>query len=160
MGRGLARRGADGDVALSAVTPEQRIQGRKQHHKESRIFLTGQPAQSARFMLADLKRHVGSRFAKHRGTRFICREFKRRDFGQLLSPIPQLFFQHFASKPVPLPHGIVAVLDFQLFQRRAFAFCISLIEQAELTLQHHQRPAVTHDVVHGGQQDVLIGPHA
>ena len=61
-----------------------------------------------------------------------------------------------ALDPLPLPDGIVGILDLQLRQRIGFAAQKSTVQRAQFVDQHPHRPAVGDDVMHGDQQRMLV----
>src|SRR6185437_187613 len=73
-----------------------------------------------------------------------------------------LLLQHLALQPLPLPLRIIAILDPQFLQPRSFhssAFHHRSVQPPQFLHHYSQRPTVTHDVVHGHQQHMLLVSH-
>jgi hypothetical protein len=57
---------------------------------------------------------------------------------------------------VPLPDGVIGVLERQLFERRGAPGAVSPVQGGQLPGQDARRPAVERDVMHGDRQDVRL----
>jgi len=94
--------------------------------------------------------------ALNRPARPVRRQLQhRRGIAQLSLPIIQLFLEHRAGEPFPLPGRIVRILDRQLLQRRRLTRGKRLVQRRQLADEHPHRPAVGNDMVHGQQEHVL-----
>src|SRR6185369_17133335 len=91
-------------------------------------------------------------------SRIIRRQIQTlRHTCQLLLPVPQLPLQRPALfQPPSLPHRIVHILDRQRLQLRTPALLQHFQNLSQFSGQDPQRPAVTDDVVHIEQEQVLL----
>jgi hypothetical protein len=69
-------------------------------------------------------------------------------------PIGELAGELFAGEPAALPHREVGVGDGELGEIRVASFEAGRVELGELARQDAEAPAVGHDVVHAGDEDV------
>ncbi|MNT68476.1 hypothetical protein D3C72_2067130 [compost metagenome] len=84
----------------------------------------------------------------------------RLDSSQLGGPVGQLAFAFSGFEPLPLPDGVVGVLDGQCRLLRGLAQNTGPVLRHEFVDHQLQGPAVRDDVVHHHHQDVLLGVQA
>ena len=75
---------------------------------------------------------------------------------QALAPVTQLLVQHLAPQPLPLPDGVVGVLDGEAGKPRTQVFGEGVVKLSELAHEDPQRPSVRRDVMQGHEEDVLL----
>ena len=161
LGFGLAAAGdggADDDVLLAGVAVEQGLEGGQEGHE-------GGDAGGAAQRPDGIGQGFGQREAPplavvglHRRAGAVSGQLQnRRRAGQLLPPVGHFLFQEGPLQRLPLPGGVVGVLDGQLGQRRGLAGGKGRVEGCQLAQQHADGPAVGDDVVQGQDQDVVTG---
>ena len=153
--------GADADVLLPGVPAKQDVVGRRQAHEEGALGLPVQGMQPGGGGRADAEAVAGAAVALDGRPHPVGREGQQcRSALQLLLPVGQLFVQYGAAKPLPLPLGVVGVLDGQGRQDRAQVLSrmphAGGIEGGEFVEEDAHRPAVRGDVVGGEEEDVVV----
>ncbi|OWK25833.1 hypothetical protein AJ87_00605 [Rhizobium yanglingense] len=119
-------------------------------------MLPAQPLQTPRQIRIDDNRHTGSGKRLLGRPRTVRRQGKKgRSAGQGVAPILRLALQPFPRQPLPLPGGIIRVLDRQRRQRIVLSSLERPVKLTEFTHQHAHRPAVRDDMMLGQQEDVL-----
>src|SRR6516162_4134649 len=79
------------------------------------------------------------------GARPIRRKFEDgRRPGELLPPVPGLFFQNLSAQPIALPHRKVGVLDRQVRQVDRFVARKGAIKRTQLLRHHTEGPTVAY----------------
>ncbi len=120
-------------------------------------MLMAQPLQPARQILIDDDRHAGSGKRLLRRPRPVGRQRQTgRGTRQTVAPILRLGLQPFPRQPLPLPGGIIRILDRQRRQRIGAPGRKRPVKAAELTHQNPHRPAIGDDVVLRQQKDVVV----
>jgi hypothetical protein len=86
---------------------------------------------------------------------------QRRGAGEVPDPVAEPGVEQARRGALLLPHRVVGVLHGQLFKRRVGPAREGVVEDARLADEHPHRPAVADDVVHGHEQEVMVGtePH-
>ena len=146
---------ADGKIVLAAVAVQQHLERRQQGHVERGPFAPpdflhaigqgrGQHAPERGPGVADLRRA---------GT--IRGQFQGRKPFEPATPVGQQPIERFALQVLPLPGGIVGILDGQFRQRRGPAGRKRLVQGRQFVEQHAHRPVVGNDVVHHDHKEVL-----
>ena len=161
LGLGLVAAGdgrADDDVLLAGVAVEQGLESGQEGHERGDA---GRPAQRFDLVEQPLGQCDPPALAAvglHRRAGAVGGQFQnRRRAGQLLSPVGHLLFQEGTLQRLPLPLGVVGVLDGQLGQRGRLAGDKSGVESLQLVQQDADGPAVEDDVVHRQDQDMVLG---
>ncbi len=140
------------DPLLSGVAMEQRLEGREQGHEQGRSRPLRQPPEFPGQLGGKLERTVGAPIGLDRRPRPVGGQAEIREGGPEL-PLP--FFQQPLARlaqRAPLPGREVRNLERQLGQRRGPAGGEGRVELPQLPLEDLDRPAVGHDVVHGGEE--------
>src|ERR1700710_2686892 len=95
------------------------------------------------------------------GTRTICGQIQQlRSSIQSCLPVIGLLPQNIPIDPLPLPDGVVGILNLQWRERILVSIPEGGIQSAELVDQDAHRPAVRDNVMPGDQQGMLIFLHA
>src|SRR6185369_727960 len=113
---------ADEQVALARVAVEQNFEGREQRHERRHALALAERLDG---FIKSPRQEEGVRRAPeglHGRAREVSRqiEYGRRAFKKLL-PVIELLVERAALKTLPLPRGVVAVLDGQFRERRGCA---------------------------------------
>ena len=96
----------------------------------------------------------------HGRTRSVRGHLERGHPVQVLFPLVQLAIDASALQFAALPNGVVGALDGES-REIGFSFLGARhVQGDELTLQHADGPGVRDDVVHGQEQDVVVGIEA
>ncbi len=153
--RAARDRGADGEVALPGVAPEQHLESGQQHHVRGRVALPGEvehrPRQG-RVEAEAVRRPVVGLLGRARP---VGHQIERRQRGQPPLPVGEIAVGG-VGQPVPLPDRVVAVLDGQLGQPRRPPAAPGFVEREQVRQQDVDRPAVTGDVVHRQREHVIV----
>ncbi len=146
-------RGAQDDVVLPAVAPQERGEGRHQGHERRRAAPAGHRIEGRGGRLRNPEGLGSSRRAQHRAPRPVVRQLEElRRPGEPLAPVAEEPLEGLPAQPSPLPHREVGVLHRPLRQRRRLPGGQRAVEAADLTDQHPHRPSVGDDVVDGEEQ--------
>ncbi len=149
LGQAAVRRpGAHEQVLLTGVAVQQRREARVHGREQRHPVLPAERPQCAGQLGRDLDPRRRAAEAHDRRPRAIGRQ--RQDVGcagQQGGPVVHVSLQHLAPHPLPLPQGVVRVLDGEVGKRRRLAGREGRVEGAQLGQQHRQRPAVVHEMV-------------
>src|SRR6185503_6988053 len=105
-------------IALPAIARQQHLEGSQQAHVHGHAFSLAQLAQLLSETLSQPDWKVRSPVTLGRGTRKIERQVDYMgSAGELTFPVGQLFFEDLSLQPLPLPYGIISVLNLELRQR-------------------------------------------
>ena len=77
-------------------------------------------------------------------------------FRQLFPPVLEALFRGSPFQPLPLPQGIVCVLDGQFRQRSRLVFRQRCVQGAQLEVKNPHRPSVRHDVMHRKEKHMIV----
>src|SRR5580765_7906590 len=80
----------------------------------------------------------------------------RRQSRKLLLPVGKLRAIYLAFKPLPLPVGIVHILNRQFRERRWLTLCKSPVQRRKLAMKYSYRPAIGNDVMDRDQEDMFV----
>lgn len=80
--------------------------------------------------------------------------------AQLLQPVAQLPLTLASVHPLPLPVGIVGVLDRQVRQADPASLAVAGVELDQLVDHHPHRPAIGDDMVLGQDQHMFVRRHS
>ena len=154
----IGDRTSDTDIALARVAMEQDVEGGEQDHIQSAAPLFCQTFELRTQLRVQDKRVCRSGKALHTRPRIVCNQIQTlRDTGLFLLPVGELLLQYSALfQPCSLPHAVVDILNRQRRQLRTPALAQGVHDHAEFFDQHAHRPAITDDVVHREQQNVLL----
>ncbi|GAA2800476.1 hypothetical protein GCM10010505_29100 [Kitasatospora aburaviensis] len=156
-------RGADRDVAAGAELAQQRGQPGLEHHEEAGPAVAGERPQALVQLGVDPHRQVGAPVGHRRRPGPVERQLDLlRQARQLLPPVAELVVQQAVrvrtvAEQLPLPEGVVGVLDGQRRPLRLRALGAGRVGGRQVPRERPRRPAVSGDVVHHEQQDVLLG---
>ncbi|CAM5663674.1 hypothetical protein KAURM247S_05047 [Kitasatospora aureofaciens] len=155
-------RGADRDVGAGAELAQQGGQSGLEHHEEAGAAVAGQFAQALVQFGVDPHRQVGAPVGHRRRPGPVEGQLDLLgQVRQLLAPVCQLLAQQAArvgavAEQRPLPEGVVGVLDGQRPPLGLRALATGRVGRRQVLRERPRRPAVTGDVVHHQQQDVLL----
>ena len=79
-----------------------------------------------------------------------------RPLRQLLPPVLQTLLQSLPFQPLPLPQGIVCVLDGQFRQRNRLVFRQRCVQCAQFAVKNSHGPSVRHDVMHRKEKHMIV----
>ncbi|MNF33733.1 hypothetical protein D3C84_145550 [compost metagenome] len=147
----------DAEVVLAAVALQEHIEGGEQQHERRCLACLGQAHQTRRQLRRQRQSEALSAVALLRRARVIGGQFEdARGIAELLLPIGELALALPAGQPVPLPQGVVGVLDRQLRQRSAAGLALSCVKLAQFADQDVHGPAIADHVMQGQQQVMAI----
>ncbi|BBH34492.1 hypothetical protein PBDP_4029 [Pseudomonas sp. St290] len=153
----VGRRHADTNIVLAAVAMQQRLERGQQKHEQADAFALGHVLEVASQYRIDGKFQPRAAIAHHRRTGEIGRQFQHRLLAtQACGPVFQLAFTLARFHPVPLPDGVVGVLDRQRRQLRHVALAEGGVAVDQFLDHHLHRPAIGNDVVQGHDQHMVI----
>ncbi|RPK36231.1 hypothetical protein EES39_32280 [Streptomyces sp. ADI92-24] len=153
---------ADRDVRTRTELVQQRCQAGLQHHVHAGAVLPAQPDQAGVKFRVQLDGQVAAGGGRCRGAMAVggkpdllrqVRECPRPVVG--LTGGQAVGVGRIAEQPV-LPQGVVGVLHGQRRPLRRPALAACRVRGGQVGGQRAQRPAVTGDVVHHKEQDVLV----
>ncbi|MNH20017.1 hypothetical protein D3C79_797700 [compost metagenome] len=102
----------DADLTLPAVALQQGLERRQQHHEQRRAFALGQGSELTAEAVVEGNRLTRATVALHARARPVAGQFKHWLLTvELRQPVLQLAFTLARLHPVPLPDGVVGVLD-------------------------------------------------
>ncbi|MNM72602.1 hypothetical protein D3C81_843010 [compost metagenome] len=102
----------DADFTLPAVALQQGLERRQQHHEQRHAFALGQGSELTAEAVVEGNRLTRATVALHARARPVAGQFKHWLLTvELRQPVLQLAFTLARLHPVPLPDGVVGVLD-------------------------------------------------
>ena len=150
-------RDADADVILPTVPMQQGLEAGQQQREECRTLLLRQSLEGIGQTAFDLKVHAGALETLVRWARAVAGQLENRVLGpQVLLPERQLSFLLPRFHPVPLPDGIVGVLDRHLGKREGLAHAVMRVVLDQLFDHQVHRRAVSGDMVQRNDQHMII----
>src|ERR1051325_643923 len=81
----------------------------------------------------------------------------RRRSRKLLFPVSDLALQRLPLQPLPLPEGIIGILNARCRQRRGVSSREGIVERTQFSCQQALGPSIACDVMEGKQQDMFVG---
>ncbi len=146
---------ADGDVVLPGVARQQQLEGRQEEHEGREAFAV---AEGLHGLGQCARQHDGSQGARRRGVVVAWSvggqlQVLRRAV-ELAPPPGELLLQLRPVQPLPLPGGVVRVLERERRQDEGHTRGERGVGDTELPHQDAHGPAVRHDVVDVEQQHV------
>ena len=146
---------ADHHVVLSRVPVEQAHERGQHRHEGRRAFAPTQLADAAMGVGPEAARVHGAPRGPDVGARTVGRELQLRRALELPLPVFRLRPYLLALQPLPLPGGVVRVLDGQLGDGRGVAGGERGVVRAHLAEEQSHRPPVGGDVVQREEQHVV-----
>ncbi len=145
-------------VRLVRVAQKQRLEAGQQRHEERDTLPPAQLLQAHDEDVRQPELQRRSIEGVRREARPIRRQPQERGgAGELPPPVIQLPRKLLALHPLALPDSEVGILDRRRRQGRRVARSVGVVEDRQLARGDGRRPAIRDDVMHGDQQDVLLG---
>ena len=95
-----------------------------------------------------------------RRTGMVGGEAELLEAGELGFPVGELLVEDVALEPGALPVGEIGVLDGEVGERGGFAGVEGVVEEGDFADEDVHGPGIGDDVVHGQEDDVLVGAEA
>src|SRR5581483_7615520 len=147
--------GADTDVGLAAVAIQQDIEYAQQGHIGGDAFLLGEADEAIAELAAGADADDTATDALFVWPFVVGGQLEGLDAVELLLPVAELLDQQIAGQLVPLPDGIVGILDVHGGQIGGALFEAAAVQLGELANEDGDGPAVEGDVMHDGDEQVL-----
>ena len=136
---------------------KQQLKSCEAGHEQRRAGIAAQLLQAIYQINGKRERFVCATKSLRRRSWFICRKLQHRGrAGELLFPIRNQLIEHVALQPFALPHGIVAILNWQRWKRRRLFIREGFVKHCQLVKQDGQRPTIARDVVHREHENVIV----
>ena len=150
-------RRADQQVVLAGVAMEQRRQAGELRHEHGDPGALGEVLEADGDLSGQLEVVARAVPGPHLGPRPVGGQLEHCGGAvQALLPVGELGAQG-AAQPLPLPVGVVGVLDRQLGELPGPPFGERAVDRGELAVQDAGGPAVADDVVHVEHHQVIRG---
>ncbi len=154
--RTIRHRRADHHIVLPAEAAQQTRPARQQGHEQRRTVTLAQLPQPCRQCRAQGQAHPSAGITAQRWAAVVGWQLQQgRCAAQVLPPKVDLHLQGFALQPLPLPRGVVDILEGQCRQRISQPLAEGAVQHTDFVQQNARRPTVRNDMVLGHQQDVL-----
>ncbi|MNV27120.1 hypothetical protein D3C71_1182580 [compost metagenome] len=152
---------AHAQVAVACVAVQQCLPARQQGHEQGGALRLGASLQALHQGRGQFDAVAGCAVVRFGLPGVVGGQLQDRlDSSQLGGPVGQLAFAFSGFEPLPLPDGVVGVLDGQCRLLRGLAQNTGPVLRHEFVDHQLQGPAVRDDVVHHHHQDVLLGVQA
>ncbi len=146
----------DRDIAASGVASQQRLPRRDERHEQRRAFMAAECSERGGQRRRQFERLCRAVERLHRRQGTIGRQLDRLEVGELLLPVLELPVSHLIVEPLPLPRGIVRVLDRQFGERAGPAVPVRVVVRREILDDDLERPAVDGNVMKDKYKPVLL----
>ncbi len=154
----IGDRVTDADIGLIAQAEQQRIESTDQRREQGRVVTLAELLELCAQLGGKAEMDTVAAVVESRRARAVGRQFEdARGILELGFPVVQLWLQHLALQPFPLPDGVVGVVHLKCLQGRRDGVHFGVVEAAQLLQQHRHGPTIGHDMVQGQQQNVLVG---
>src|ERR1043165_878742 len=155
--RPARHRRPDTHFLLLCITLQQTLKSCRQHHEQRYAFTPAQLFQRRCQFPRQGEVQSSTLITAARRTRIIGRQLQHcRRTGELLAPVGQLLVQFLALHPLPLPLRVIRILNRQLFQRGWLVLYQCAVDQRQLRGEYIHTPTIADDVVHRGEEYVLV----
>ncbi len=154
--RAVRDRSPHRDVVLSAVAPEQGGERGQQRHERRDALPLAQGPDAVDETGGEHPDLPGAVEALHRWTRPVRGKLQRGEPLQLPPPVGKMPLEPRSLQPLPLPRGVVRVLDRELREGGRPALAERLVQGPQLPSEHLHRPTVGDDVVRAQHEAMVV----
>ncbi len=145
----------DRNVFLARIPAEQEFEAGQQDDEQGHPFALGEVAQFPAQIDWQLETQHFPPPARLCGRHIVPRHFQRGERPEFPTPVFHLLGDKVVGQLLPLPEGVVGILDRQVWQWRGPPVPVGLIEDGQLAQQDGFRPPVVRDMMRDQIQLVL-----